>query len=138
MRAVHFLLTVQDAHDTLRVALVPFDCEDECVDAALSLIVGAVLGKESNSDHANVDFLDAAVYSLEQHGLAKLGAYNLAHSAFYAVARAITDAIPDFGAERYTERYDYEMRNRTTVHLAIYATAYESANVPLPHPHPGL
>lgn len=125
IKHVHFLLSLEDAFFMLKFATGVWCPEDEWISSTLNLITAAVLDKESRSEFSEHDFFKAATMELERIGLSAPDAHGTVVRIFNTVAKQVTDAICDFGAERYRGKYDYEMRNRVDLYLAVDATAFD-------------
>ena len=127
VRYVHFLMSLRPAHTLVVERLSEFHHgyfeNQEMGLAIMSFAVDAVLHKQSTGDTV-YDPVKCAVDELESLGFAKSTAHEVFHQLFDEIATSITDLIPNFGDERYKEKYAYTMRNRLDLHIAVAEHAF--------------
>ena len=123
VRYVHFLITLAPVHAFMleRMSILP-GVRGEYRDLStsiLSTVVDSVLYKEAMGMDYEGDLQGEAIKELEATGFTKQNAHEVWHEIYNAVAECIVAFIPNFGDERYRENYEYKMRNRLDLHVAV-------------------
>lgn len=123
VRYVHFIFSLSPVHALMleRMSIFPngrYEYDDWAA-AILSIIVDSVLYQQAMGMEHESDLHGQAISELEAIGFTKQNAHEVWHETFNAVADCITAIVPNFGDERYRENYEYKMRNRLDLHIAV-------------------